>query len=276
MKKYRFIGWLIFSMIALASFSGCDVVRLILATPTPTPTATSTPTETPTITPTLTPSQTATPTSTSTPTQTPTPTATPFQLYLVGTPQIDGWMVFEMPEDGYSIALPPKWQAINLNESILDSLINSPWRDESWNEILTDQVRQYIKSGVKFLSYDFSGTNLNPFFPATVYILEVTTFQFPLDMVMSASIKQMEQLPGVIKPVTGRLITLPAGEAIEIKLKMKPNNVLNKDLVIYMTVYVLYQNNDQFLIYMAAPADNTALYASTFDQIARTFKFIHD
>lgn len=276
MKKIRFVGWIIFSMIALASFSGCEVVRFILATPTPTPTATSTPTETPTITPTVTPSATATPTSTSTPTQTPTPTATPFQLYQVGTPQINGWMLFEMPEDGYSIALPPKWQAINLNESILDTLVNNPWRDESWNEILTDQVRQYIKSGVKFLSFDFSATNLYPLFPATVYILKVTTIQFPLDMVMPASIKQMELLPGVIKPVTGRLITLPAGEAVEIKIKIKSNNALNKDLVIYMTVYLLYHNSDQFLIYMAAPADNTALYASTFDQIARTFKFIND
>lgn len=154
----RQILCLIIASLTMSSVVACGVVQQqltqLLATPTPTPTSTPTVTPTPTSTPTLTPTptKTLTPTSTSTPTATTTPTRTPTLTPTItptAPPLPVGWRYHVA--SGFRIALPQRWNAVDIDKEGFESLWNllktlpSDWARNITSMVSAETMRQILK-----------------------------------------------------------------------------------------------------------------------------------
>ena len=147
----------LFSLVLLITLavSGCGPGQLLGPTITPSPTATLTPTLTPT--PTSTPTLTPTATPTSTPTLTPTPTFTPTPTLsptATGIPLPAGWNDYDT--EGFSIALPPRWETVDVtvkdSRILLESIANL---DSDWARNLVENITaEELRDLISFWGYD--------------------------------------------------------------------------------------------------------------------------
>lgn len=69
-----------------------------------------------------------------------------------------GWKLYEKPEAGLAIALPPGWGQINLQDQAIEDFMETGLKSNPELAIFFDwRARDLVISGAKFFGFDLSG-----------------------------------------------------------------------------------------------------------------------
>lgn len=244
-----------------------------IATPTVRAAATSTPRAATTVA-----SSTARPTNTARPANTPTPaagakatsTAAPASASTVDP----SWTVYEKPDIGFSVALPPSWKQIDMDPATLDaSLKVVKEQNPEMAAALEGQARNLVLSGIKFFGFDLAPESTSAGFATNISVLKQSSpAAVALDVYVQANVGQLENLSNVTKPVNHRRARLAAGEAEELRYTMNVNASAGQSMSLRLTQYLLVKGKDAYVITLTTTAEQGDKYAPTFEKIGQSFK----
>jgi hypothetical protein len=180
-----------------------------------------------------------------------------------------GWPVYEQPADGFALALPPGWVALDLNPKTLDRMLEKGLAVNPDLKAMEKGIRMQVAAGVKFLGLEKAGGGPN-----------VSVAKFPLrteaslDAAAVDFVKQYDVIPTVERPVRHERVRLKAGEAerVDLVMPVRPPGEAAKRLA--MTSYLLVRGRDTYVLTATAGVDEAAAYAPTFERVAQSFRFL--
>ncbi len=246
----------------------------------PTPTQTPVPTDTPEPTATLTP----------TPTDTPTPTREPAESgdatsilppldFRVLTSTLDsGWVVYELPDDGFSIALPPGWAPIDLGAEQLAEMLDAMGEQgPQMGGILGDQaMADMVVEGMKFFALDLDPEALELGMPASVTVLQMDTgFALPLDIVVPLALGQLEPIALPDAPITNERIDLDGLEAEVIRYVADISGTTGEPLPVSFTQLIIPVGGKLWVVSLSPPLEFAGNYQDLLDQIGSSFRLLN-
>lgn len=237
------------------------------------PTATNTPTDTPI--PTATATATAKPTLTPTTPPTATPTVEP-GAFITSTLE-NGWINYESQTDGFTIALPPEWIPINLNPDTLDDAlaVSGELNPEIGGLLTSEKLRNLIAAGIKFYALEVSQESLNLGLPPSANLLMVDLgLELPLDLLVPASIQQLESIADPEIPIAHQLVTLSNHEAAEITYVTDVVGIGGDPVSMMLMQYIMVDGTMQYVLTLGAPAELADSYSDILKDIAKSFQLL--
>ncbi len=292
-RKTGFIILLSLLMVACSSEPEVDIEATVasslsatqMAMPTATdipPTNTPIPTETavPTDTPTSVPTEMAVPTNTPAPTNTPEPTSTPIpEANIIETVLDSGEILYEIPNGGFSLALPPEWKVLDLeSDNFADALGSVGEQNESLSFLSTDYARTLIASGMKFYALNIDRDSLITGNPISI---NVVTEELPFDLTVeeyaTIVIGQFEQLLGVDEQqMEVTPITLDDQEGVRITYVTQMINAVSIPIETSNTHYVFVHDGYAYFITVGVLTELEDQYLKSARAAAETFRFLEE
>jgi len=240
------------------------------AQPTLTPTLTSTSTLTPTPTFTLTP----TPSPSPNPTETLTPTPEGFTTVLTETLGTGG-TIYKLPDEGFSISLPPGWMRLNLNPTALDETLKSIGENNShFKDIFSSEtMRKQIASGMKFYALDTSPRSLQSSQPISVNVIKSQILtDVPLDMLVQVLVPQLQKVYNATVTHQPFKLGNVDGEALRLTTTIKTSTGVS--VPIKFVQYVALDGSTLYIISSGSSSSLASIYTPIFDQIAKSFTLL--
>ena len=112
-----------------------------------------------------------------------------------------GWPVYEVQTDHFALALPPNWRSIDMSPEGFESRLQETLNQNPEHAKALGGLRQQAAAGIKFFAFNpatvrsANRTNLN--------VLHVTLpVEQDLDTAVANTLRKLESVPNVIKPVT--------------------------------------------------------------------------
>jgi hypothetical protein len=239
------------------------------ATPIPEPTATPIPTWT------------STPTATVTNTPTPTPPAdSPASrepVTVVTSTLENGWILYEVPAEGFAIALPLEWLYLELSpDGLADALsVVGELNPEVGSLLSSDMIRSLAASGIKFYAMDLSLDALEHGAPPSVNVLKLDIgMVLPLDSLVELALPQLRELAIPGTSVTHQLVSLSNVDAEEIRYTAQLTGVTGQSQSAHLVQYLVLDGSINYTITLAGPSELADDHAPVFKQIAQSFRLL--
>lgn len=251
---------------------GCGTLPQIAAqptVPTPAPPATPRPIMTATPVPTVTPKPSPTPTDTLTPTITPTEVPA-----IIETELESGWYLYTLPQEGFSIAMPPDWYSLNLDEEMIDAAVDTvAEQDVLTASYLEEVLPMLIAQGIKFYGIEISPDSLDRGYPASINIFwqelpGSMSFERFVDMNAAA----LESMLDMTTPLEQEMVELPSGTAGRLSYGMSGLDLAGEAVDVVLVQYLIEASGgEMYVITIGSSADTFDSYLTTFEQIVESF-----
>ena len=199
------------------------------------------------------------------PTPTPTPVPSPTK-----SPLPAGWSTVTRSADGFSIAIPPTWRAIDLDPQTMASAFKTmveqnPSIGQAYS---VDQMQAMVQQGIKVMAFDFGNggqTNLNVIHQALPY--ELTAGDFSQLAASQVSVQLKIATPKIELATVGNL----DARVISYELPFQTGSgTFNASF----SQYVVVQGKDAYIITFTSRSGDAVGNRPTFDQIAANFVLI--
>jgi hypothetical protein len=191
----------------------------------------------------------------------------------------NGWTHYEAPAEGFGIALPPNWEQFDLDPDVLQASIEAlAENNPAWADVLEEQARYLKASGtLKFLAFDFSTGVVDSPYPSYVEVIRqpVIISKLLLSPYVQNLVKNIERVPTAMKPVSWRRITLPAGDAAEIRFGLQFAGPAGEAITLSVVEYLIPTSQELYTISFSAPMDLAERYDALFEEIAETFELLN-
>lgn len=210
------------------------------------------------------------------PTSTPKPTVAPTRPMPTTTLE-SGWKLYPSTKDGFALALPSTWVYQDLDSSTL----SAGWQDLKKNNpqlvaMFENQSKQASGQGVKYHAADFGPGSSADGYITNLNVMHSSQSQtFTMDYLVGQSIKALEGMPGVSKPINHRRIQLPGGETEEFRYVLAVNLDNKQTLKIALTQYAILQGKETCTITFGTPLALDSKYFPIFEKIARTMRWLN-
>lgn len=184
------------------------------------------------------------------------------------TPTLEaGWRLFSAPQAGFAVALPAGWTGVELDAATLNmNLQRLRQTSPGLETTLRQNGRDWTGAGVKFFGADLTlGTSIN-------IIVKDLPRDKTLDSLVQDNLALLAGRPEIIKPVEHWRTGLDAGEAEEFHFRApapKPGIP-----AVFTSQYLLVHDQEQLVITLTTAPDQEKRYASIFDKIAKSFRWI--
>lgn len=207
----------------------------------------------------------------------PPPTPTPVPPTETPLPEA-GWTVYQMPEAGFTIALPPTWRRIDMDSQTFESILQIvSEQSPEMATLLEGQVRDLAASGFVFFGLDLSPESIAKGYISDINILKQDLqAKVSLDFYAQITVGMLENLDGVIKPVTHRRVQWTNGDAEELHYGMKMTVSPDKTVVMDITQYLVIAGKTSYVITLATTADQAEKYRPLFEKIGKSFRLIKE
>lgn len=276
----QFIPKLVLCLSVLLTI-GCGAMQNLASTPTPTATQTATATNPPTATPV--PTSTHTPTATPKPTQTPKPTPTDKPTntptlvpgVMITSTLENGWILYELPAEALSIALPPEWMQFTMSLELFESsLAIAGETNPTVKRIFTSEtLRQLIASGIKFYGIDLSPETFESDFLSNVNVMQNDIgIKIPLETYVALSLKQLEAIAIPDTPIQHEPVKLSEQDAEMLTYEVEQVGLSGAPLRVTITQYVILEDTSAYILTIGTASTLADSYAPTFDKIAQSFR----
>jgi hypothetical protein len=246
-------------------------------TPLP-PTATPEPTHTPTSIPTDTPTSTPTATATPEPTDTPAPIQSPsLASPIIETELETGDILYELPADRFSIALPQDWQAVDLEKMQLPEVLEAVGeQNENLKGLFSSSLlKNLVAAGIKFYAINLDQESLQGTIPATINILiQDLPFEPTLEMYTTLNISQLEQFFDLTSKIEQEQLMLGDLEATRITYTAKIVDPFGRTVEISNTQYLVLEGSLAYIITLSMPAELAENYLQSYSEAVETFRLI--
>jgi hypothetical protein len=252
------------SQVTVASTPTALVATEVVATPAPVA-ADSTPTQ---------PAATLVPTNTPVPTETPTPVPT---AALVTTTLDSGWIRYELPGEGFAMALPPRWRPVDLAPDTLATTLQTI-HDENpgiRGLISAEMLRGQVLSGLTFYaihaapetySYD-TPTNLN-------LVKLVLQIDISLETYVQQKLRQIELQVIRNTPIHHERVMLGNVEAEKFAYDREITGTTGEFISVHIIQYLILDGRTSYVITLTAPRPLTDTYVPMFEEIGTSFELL--
>lgn len=197
---------------------------------------------------------------------TPTPVPTP-----IPTPALEpDWVLHQHPTDGFSIALPSTWVEVDMNAATMDEALarcREYYPDMRFPFLEEQSIDDLRTSGTKLIALDMESRNREAGRYASVTVGKESLGQAAtLDQVVQA---RVEQFRGQGMEIEHRRVTLPIGEAEEVRIPAA-ESVSGAAAVQYLIV----RGEHLYVVGSGADADLAAEYEPVFQKIVQSFRWM--
>ncbi len=193
-------------------------------------------------------------------------------------PLEDGWTRHVRESDGFSIALAPYWDKIELEPSLLEfTLEQLKGSNPRMGQLLSKQATKLISSGVKFWAFDqVSNVEITGFATNLNIIVMPMPSAMSLDDVVNSTISELDQLKQMLAgEVTHQRVTISAGDAEKIVYHLRISVPgLSEVIQTTTTQYVVVDGTTGYILTFSALDIEADKYTSTFAKMARTFRVV--
>ena len=233
------------------------------------------PTHTPV--PTNTPAPTATPTPEPTPTDKPTQTPTPEPAGLITSTLENEWILYELPEEGFAIALPPEWLQISMDPETFENALTiageqNPYIEEMLN---SEILRGLIASGLKFYGMDLSPDSFTSGFVVNINVLKIDLgFKIPFETYIAINLEQIKAIVASETSIDNQSVELSNVDAEKLTYEMEQASLTGNPIQVAVTQYLILDGSTSYVITLIAPTSMMDNYASTFEAIGQSFQLL--
>jgi hypothetical protein len=193
-------------------------------------------------------------------------------------PLEEGWTRHVQVEDGFSIALAPYWDEIDLDPSLLeDTLEFLKESNPKMGKLLSKQVTSLVASGVKFWAIDqVSNVEITGFATNLNIIAQPLPNATSLDEFVTETISQLDQIKQMLAGrVTHQRVTLSSGDAEKIVYHMRISVPgVSEAIQTTTTQYVVVDGTKAYILTFSALDAESDKYTSTFAKMAKTFRVV--
>ena len=219
-------------------------------------TQTSEPTDTPIPSATPLPTETATPVPTDTPEPTPTPAPTETAVStttasLTETEQDDGTILYELPNEGYAIALPEEWEVVDLSEGFFSEIFDAlAEQNESLPSVWTNETFQsLVAAGIKFYAINFKDESVSNLVPATISVVkEELNIDIDLVQYSDLAVNQLELLLPLSTDITQEATRLGEYRSIKLSYELELNNPIGVPSTSVNNQYIILEGNTAYIV----------------------------
>jgi hypothetical protein len=94
-------------------------------------------------------------------------------------------------------------------------------------------------------------------------------------MAVAESVKQLESLESVARPIEHQRVKLATGEAERFHYKMTMQSPRGKPAVLAITQFILVKGAESYIVTLTTLSNQEPRYAATFEKIGQSFRFIN-
>jgi hypothetical protein len=265
-----------------AAIAETEIANPPTATPEPEPT--NTPTPLPTDTPTPAPTATAVPTED--PTETPIPessttekaTAVP-QITFDGfeTTELDnGWMQYALPEEGFSVALPPNWLAVQLDPEFMADILGEvgAQNEGALSMLNSDAMQAMAASGIKLMAFDTDAEMIGRTTPTSLNVLTLELpGELPFDVWLNLNEAQLEGLAEE-GSLTMEELQVAGQDAAHFHYTAQMVNALGQPDHVTLDQYLFLDGINAYVLTFASQVEVADQYTELFPEIMSTFAIL--
>jgi hypothetical protein len=182
----------------------------------------------------------------------------------------NGWPLYEVPAEGFALALPPDWVHIEVNPQTLDDMVQKLMANNPNLAGMDDTIRQQVKAGVKFFGFEKQ-------LIAKSFTTKVTLLKGPLPAgtTLAALVDQkVAQIQAQFKPTTTidrKQRTTPHLEAERLRFNFQMAGPAGQlDLAIFQYYYVT--GMDHFVLAFTTTVDRADHYTDIASSIGDSFR----
>jgi hypothetical protein len=188
-----------------------------------------------------------------------------------------GWMLYELTDEGFAIALPPDWEYLNLSpDGLEDSLGAVNELNPEFNQVFSsDFFVSLVANGLKFYGIDITSDLANYGLPSSVNVLKLDIgIAMPMETYISLNLRQLETIANEDAPLTNQRVQLGDIEAEEIKYQADIADALGQTNTVALTQYLMLNDTFAYVITLSSPVDLAESYEAMFEEISQSFYFI--
>ncbi len=187
--------------------------------------------------------------------------------------QLDsGWLRYELPEMGFTIALPPSWEATRLDPDRASDIFTAI---EETNPLLATRVEDQILSlidsdGFKIFAYDTDVSVEDTDLTTMNLVSEDAGFEVALDLFADLSVEQV----GLVLEVDGEIqrtsVDIGGILAEELRYTMNAPDENDETVKLAVSQYLLVQGTLLWAVTLATPLEKSDGQLPIFEQIAQS------
>lgn len=181
----------------------------------------------------------------------------------------EGWQLFDKPEDGFAIALPPTWTQIDVDQATLDETLSElRGSNPELADVVSGQMSAILANDlIKFWGFDVSpegaGVNLN-------LIRQDIPIAVTLDDYMEVNVQQIEALPYIKAPVAQEATTLGGQEGSRLQYD-QTLQFGDQSVTQTVTQYITVTDDAAYVLTFTALPQQIPAGEPVFEQIAQSF-----
>jgi hypothetical protein len=186
----------------------------------------------------------------------------------------NGWPLYELPAEGFAIALPPDWVHIDASPEALDNLARTFSANNPGMKSMADSIRQQVKAGTKFFGLDQDaattgrGTNVAV---GKAKVIPGATLKSVVDLNVQ-QLQQLFQVPGTIKRETRHTAAFGETERLDLQIQLNGPNGLPVDIA--CTQYYFLAGADNFVVNFTTSPEKRAQYADIATTMCESFRLL--
>jgi hypothetical protein len=186
------------------------------------------------------------------------------------------WIRYEKAEDGFSIALPPRWEQIDMDPQTLGASLDAISEENpELATVLEGQARNLVVSGIKFFGFDMTPGAVTAGFATNVNVLrQALGVEMSLDVFVQVSVAQLKNADIAEGEVSQRRVNLAGGEGAELKYRWKLTTPLGETITVAVTQYAVIRGEDVYMVSFGALADQAERYEDLFWRIAQSLQLL--
>jgi len=184
------------------------------------------------------------------------------------------WVLYELPQEGFALALPPEWLQITLNPATFEEALEIAGEQNPaiGKYLSSDSLRALMASGLKFYGMDTSLDALEAGFLANLNVLIMDIgFEAPLETYVALNLKQIEALAteGTVEHERVELANL---DAEKLTYEMSQMSVTGDAVQVTIVQYLALDGSTAYVVTMLAPTSLADDYVPTFEEIGQSFR----
>jgi hypothetical protein len=193
-------------------------------------------------------------------------------LPVPGAVDENGWPRYELAAEGFAVSLPPDWRQLDLAPEKFQAVYDEMTAKNPEFAPLLRGVREQAGRGVKFFGFDpaTAGTGL----ATNVNVMRQPVPGVTLDAAVADTLRAMEGLPDVAKPVAHERLTLRAGECERLRYRLTMTAPTGQRATLALTQYVAVSGGNLYVMTMGILPHREAEYAGVFEGVGRSFRIL--
>jgi hypothetical protein len=185
-----------------------------------------------------------------------------------------GWVLYELPEEGFSVALPPTWMPVNVDTEGFSAMMDA-YGDQNpqlGGFMGAGAMSELVADALVFNAVDTDPAVLDRAMPPMLNVLAIETgIALPLDMVVPLTTGQLEEFASPDAPITSERIDVDGVQAEVIRYVGDLSRADGEPLAVDFTQVLIPVGGRLYVLSLSAPVGLGEDYGGLLNDIVAGF-----